>query len=167
MIWIDEATPIRADNGFETYFRSTARRSLENIVVFGPPPSKNPSYSALGRLSLGHRKSNSVSDRAVGGYVGFFSNGTPFSRRWIGVIEIFWEAIFKRADIEPSAAPPSRGRAAILPPDCQVVSNDCFGFRLFDWRPNDYFLSNVRPQLVLSGVGSDFNLDSKNKQARM
>jgi len=132
MIWIDEATPIRADNGFETYFRSTARRSLENIVVFGPPPSKNPSYSALGRLSLGHRKSNSVSDRAVGGYVGFFSNGTPFSRRWIGVIEIFWEAIFKRADIEPSAAPPSRGRAAILPPDCQVVSNDCFGFRLFD-----------------------------------
>ena len=47
-----DCAPVRADGGRETHFRSAARRSPENIVIFDPSPSKHLRFSALDDLDL-------------------------------------------------------------------------------------------------------------------
>ncbi len=137
------------DDDIKAYFSSMARGSVENVIVFEPPPNEYSLIAALGSLDIGFRDSDSAFDILFGANMGALSKslvGPSVSWR-IWVIKFSRDISIKSAGVNGTAPASSRRCPRIIPSDRKGI---CGGVIDIPNRSPSCFCGNndIGPQLV-------------------
>ncbi len=153
----DTCASAGTDDDLKAYFSPMAPRSVENVIVFEPPPNEYSLIAALSSLDIGFRNTDSAFDMLFWANMGAFSKslvGPSVSWR-IWIIKISRNISIKGDGVYGTAPASSRRCPRILPSDRKGV---CGGLIDIPHRSPFCFCGNndIGSQLVFSGIRGDF-----------